>query len=168
MHHPAEQFGGRGTRDSFPLDSLNRAPWAPVGGRAWAPPPRCSSSASQPLPHLPPGHMTGPNHPSKFFNNGPPVRGPDKLELSQAVGSALQREQRQPRLWEQLGHLYEQDGPKPDDPARSYPGPARPHNGYAAGPGPGGHFAPRPNQLLRFGSPHQQHGARNSAPLGEV
>lgn len=78
-----------------------------------------------------------------------PVRGPDKLELSQAVGSALQRDQRQPRLWEQLGHLYEQDGPKPDDPARSYPGPARPHNGYAAGPGPGGHFAPRPNQLLR-------------------
>ncbi|KAG5853298.1 hypothetical protein ANANG_G00071670 [Anguilla anguilla] len=168
MHHPAEQFGGRGTRDSFPLDSLNRAPWAPVSGRAWAPPPRCSSSANQPLPHLPPGHMTGPNHPSKFFNNGLPVRGPDKLELSQAVGSALQRDQRQPRLWEQLGHLYEQDGPKPDDPARSYPGPARPHNGYAAGPGPGGHFAPRPNQLLRFGSPHQQHGARNSAPLGEV
>lgn len=87
--------------------------------------------------------------PSPPSPSRPPVRGPDKLELSQAVGSALQRDQRQPRLWEQLGHLYEQDGPKPDDPARSYPGPARPHNGYAAGPGPGGHFAPRPNQLLR-------------------
>ncbi|KAJ8337728.1 hypothetical protein SKAU_G00366940 [Synaphobranchus kaupii] len=155
MHHPAEQFGGRGTRDSFPLDGLNRGPWA------WAPPPRCSSSANQPLPHLPPGHMTGPNHPSKFFNNGPPVRGADKLEMSQqAVGPP-----RQPRLWEQLGHLYEQD-PKPDDPVRSYQGPARPHNGYSAGPG--GHFTPRANQLLRFGSPHQPHGARNTAPMGEV
>lgn len=40
MHHAVEQFGGRGTRDSFPLDGLNRGPWAPVGGRAWQPPAR--------------------------------------------------------------------------------------------------------------------------------
>ncbi|KAG7465294.1 hypothetical protein MATL_G00174840 [Megalops atlanticus] len=163
MHHPAEQFGGRGTRDSFPLDGLNRGPWAPVGSRAWVPPPRCSSSASQPLPHLPPGHMTGLNHPSKFFNNGHLPR--DKMELSPALGASVQREQRQPRVWEQLGHLYETEQ-KPDDPARSYQGPARLHHGYSAGPG--GHFAPRPNQLPRFGSPHQQHGPRNMAPLGEL
>ena len=37
MHHAVEQFGGRGTRDSFPLDGLNRGPWPPVGGRAWQP-----------------------------------------------------------------------------------------------------------------------------------
>ncbi|KAJ8282868.1 hypothetical protein COCON_G00053870 [Conger conger] len=165
MHHPAEQFGGRGTRDSFPLDGLNRGPWAPVGGRAWAPPPRCSPSANQPIPHLPPSHMTGPNHPNKFYNNGPPVRGVDKLELSPSVGPPLQRDQRQPRVWEQLGHLYEQE-PKPEDPVRSYQGPARPHNGYSAGPG--GHFAPRTNQLPRFGGPHLQHGSRNSVSLGEV
>lgn len=40
MHHAVEQFGGRGTRDSFPLDGLNRGPWAPVSGRAWQPPAR--------------------------------------------------------------------------------------------------------------------------------
>lgn len=40
MHHAVEQFGGRGTRDSFPLDGLNRGPWPPVGGRAWQPPAR--------------------------------------------------------------------------------------------------------------------------------
>lgn len=40
MHHGVEQFGGRGTRDSFPLDGLNRGPWPPVGSRAWQPPVR--------------------------------------------------------------------------------------------------------------------------------
>ncbi|KAJ8389323.1 hypothetical protein AAFF_G00121880 [Aldrovandia affinis] len=164
MHHPAEQFSGRGTRDSFPLDGPNRGPWSPVNGRAWAPPPRCSSSANQPLPHLPPSHMTGPNHPSKFFN-GPPARGSEKLDLAQALGPSLQREQRQPRVWEQLGHLYESEQ-KPDELIRSYQGPARLHSGYSAGPG--GHFTARPNQLLRFGSAHQQHGARNMPPLGEL
>lgn len=46
MHHAVEQFGGRGTRDSFPLDGLNRGPWAPVGGRAWQPPARSVAMAA--------------------------------------------------------------------------------------------------------------------------
>ncbi|KAI1898552.1 hypothetical protein AGOR_G00073530 [Albula goreensis] len=165
MHHPAEQFGGRGTRDSFPLDGLNRGPWAPGNGRAWAPPPRCSSGVNQPLPHLPPSHMTGMNHPSKFFSNGPSGRGAAKLEMPQGLGpGSLQRDQRQQRVWEQLGHLYESEQ-KPDDSVRPYQGPNRLHNGYNSGPG--GHF-PRINQLPKFGGSHQQHSARNMAPLGEV
>lgn len=47
MHHAVEQFGGRGTRDSFPLDGLSRGPWAPVGGRAWQPPARSVATATQ-------------------------------------------------------------------------------------------------------------------------
>lgn len=47
MHHAVEQFGGRGTRDSFPLDGLNRGPWAPVGGRAWQPPARSVAMTTQ-------------------------------------------------------------------------------------------------------------------------
>lgn len=46
MHHAVEQFGGRGTRDSFPLDGLNRGPWAPVGGRAWQPSARSVAMAT--------------------------------------------------------------------------------------------------------------------------
>ncbi|KAG7240071.1 hypothetical protein INR49_027925 [Caranx melampygus] len=118
MHHAVEQFGGRGTRDSFPLDGLNRGPWAPVGGRAWPPPARCSPGMNQHqlLPHLPPGPMGGLNHSSKFFSNGP-MRGGEKLELPQPILPGLQREQQRPpphlhpppphRAWEQLGQLYE-------------------------------------------------------------
>lgn len=47
MHHAVEQFGGRGTRDSFPLDGLNRGPWAPVGARAWQPSARSVTMVTQ-------------------------------------------------------------------------------------------------------------------------
>lgn len=40
MHHAVEQFGGHGTRDSFPPDGLNRGPWPPVGSRTWQTPAR--------------------------------------------------------------------------------------------------------------------------------
>lgn len=40
MHHTVEKFGARSSRDPFPLDGLNRGPWAPMGGRAWPPPSR--------------------------------------------------------------------------------------------------------------------------------
>ncbi|XP_071389069.1 uncharacterized protein kdm6ba isoform X2 [Centroberyx affinis] len=178
MHHAVEQFGGRGTRDSFPLDGLNRGPWAPVGGRAWPPPARCSPGINQHqlLPHLPPGPMGGLNHPSKFFNNGPmQVRGGEKLDLPQAMLSGLQREQQRPpphhlhpppphRAWEQLGQLYESHPPPPQGhPAVPLPNEhtLRLHNGgYAGsgGPPPSPHLPPgRPNQLLKFGGPQEQH-----------
>ncbi|XP_034020376.1 lysine-specific demethylase 6B [Thalassophryne amazonica] len=148
MHHAVEQFGGRGTRDSFPLDGLNRGPWGPVGGRAWAPPARFSPGMNQHqlLPHLPPGPMDGLNHPSKFFNNAPMhVRGGEKLDLPPVVSPSLQREPQRPhhhhpplhpppphRAWEQL---YESHLPPQGHPGIPLPGEhsLRLHSGGYAG-----------------------------------
>ncbi|XP_067117463.1 lysine-specific demethylase 6B isoform X1 [Osmerus mordax] len=172
MHHAVEQFGGRGTRDSFPLDGLSRGPWAPVGGRAWAPPARCSPGINQHqlIPHLPPNHMGGLNHPSKYYNNGPmQARGGEKLDLSPAVLPALQREpaHRPPppphRVWEQLyeSHPPPGSGPLPGDHT------PRLHNCYNPGP-PAPHHPPgRPNQLLKYGGPQEQHISRAPPPLGD-
>ncbi|AWP00862.1 putative lysine-specific demethylase 6B [Scophthalmus maximus] len=163
MHHAVEQFGGRGTRDSFPLDGLHRGPWAPVGGRAWQPPARCSPGMNQHLPHLPPGPLGGLNHPSKFFSNGP-MRGGEKLELHQPMLPGLQREQQRPphlhpppphRAWEQLGQLYESHLPPQGHPVVPLPNEhtLRLHSGgYAGGggPPPNSHIPhTRPNQLLK-------------------
>ncbi|XP_070710415.1 lysine-specific demethylase 6B [Pempheris klunzingeri] len=185
MHHAVEQFGGRGTRDSFPLDGLNRGPWAPVGSRAWQPPARCAPGMNQHqlLPHLPPGPMGGLNHPSKFFSNGP-MRGVEKLELPQPMLPGLQREQPRPpphhlhpppphRAWEQLGQLYESHLPPQGHPIVPLPNEhsLRLHNGgYAGsgGPPPNPHHPPcRPNQLLKFGGPQEQHVPRAPPLLGD-
>ncbi|KAM9335904.1 uncharacterized protein kdm6ba isoform 2-T5 [Symphorus nematophorus] len=185
MHHAVEQFGGRGTRDSFPLDGLNRGPWAPVGGRAWPPPARCSPGMNQHqlLSHLPPGPMGGLNHPNKFFSNGP-MRAGEKLELPQPMLPGLQREQQRPpphhlhpppphRTWEQLGQLYESHLPPQGHPAVPLPNEhsIRLHNGgYAGsgGPPPLPHHPPsRPNQLLKFGGPQEQHVPRGPPLLGD-
>ncbi|KAM3590003.1 uncharacterized protein V6R79_001795 [Siganus canaliculatus] len=181
MHHAVEQFSGRGTRDSFPLDGLNRGPWAPVGGRAWQPPARCSPGMNQHqlLSHLPPGPMGGLNHPNKFFSNGP-MRGGEKLELAQPMLPGLQREQQRPphlhpppphRAWEQLGqlsHLPPQGHhivPLPNEHA------LRLHNGgYAGSSGPphNPHHPPsRTNQVLKFGGPQEQHVPRGPPLLGD-
>ncbi|KAM8746547.1 uncharacterized protein kdm6ba isoform 2-T8 [Acanthopagrus schlegelii] len=186
MHHAVEQFGGRGTRDSFPLDGLNRGPWAPVGGRAWQPPARCSPGMNQHqlLSHLPPGPMGGLNHPNKFFSNGP-MRGGEKLELQQPMLPSLQREQQRPppphhlhpppphRAWEQLGQLYDSHLPPQGHPGMPLPNEhsLRLHNGgYAGsgGPPPNPHHPPsRPNQLLKFGGPQEQHIPRGPPLLGD-
>ncbi|KAL7374911.1 hypothetical protein ABVT39_008964 [Epinephelus coioides] len=188
MHHAVEQFGGRGTRDSFPLDGLNRGPWAPVGGRAWQPPARCSPGMNQHqlLSHLPPGPMGGLNHPSKFFSNGP-MRGGEKLELPQPMLPGLQREQQRPpppphhhlhpppphRAWEQLGQLYESHLPPQGHPVVPLPNEhsLRLHNGGytgSGGPPPNPHLpSSRPNQLLKFGGPQEQHVPRGPPLLGD-
>ncbi|KAJ3585518.1 hypothetical protein NHX12_014237 [Muraenolepis orangiensis] len=123
MHHAVEQFGGRGTREPFPLDGLNRGPWAPVGSRAWPPPTRCSPGMNQHqlLPHLPLGSMGGLNHPGKFFNNGPmPVRGGDKLDLPQHTSlPGMQREQQRGRV----GQLLKFGGPQEPHVPRGTPQP---------------------------------------------
>ncbi|XP_038135047.1 lysine-specific demethylase 6B [Cyprinodon tularosa] len=93
MHHAVEQLSGRGTRDSFPLDGLNRGQWPPVNGRAWQPPARCSPAMNQPqLPHLPPAALGGLNHHSKYLSNGP-MRGGEKLDLPPAMFPGMHREQ---------------------------------------------------------------------------
>ncbi|KAL6118765.1 kdm6b [Pungitius sinensis] len=186
MHHAVEQFGGRGTRDSFPLDGLNRGPWAPVGGRAWQPSARCSPGMSQHqlLSHLPPGPVGGMNHLNKFFSNGP-MRGSEKLELAQPMLPGLQREQQRApphhhlhpppphRSWEQLGQLYESHLPPQGHSVGPIPNEHSPrlHNGgYAGGggPPPNPHLFPsRPNQLLKFGGPQEQHVPRGPPLLGD-
>ncbi|KAM8900584.1 uncharacterized protein kdm6ba isoform 1-T5 [Spinachia spinachia] len=186
MHHAVEQFGGRGTRDSFPLDALNRGPWAPVGGRAWQPSVRCSPGMSQHqlLSHLPPGPVGGMNHLNKFFSNGP-MRGSEKLELAQPMLPGLQREQQRPpphhhlhpppphRSWEQLGQLYESHLPPQGHsvgPLSNEHSPRLHNGGYAGGGGPSPNpqlLSSRPNQLLKFGAPQEQHVPRAPPLLGE-
>ncbi|XP_060887440.1 lysine-specific demethylase 6B [Labrus mixtus] len=184
MHHAVEQFVGRGTRDSFPLDGLNRGPWAPVGGRAWQPPARCSPGMNQHqlLSHLPPGPMGGPNHPSKFFSNGP-MRGTEKLELPQPMLPGVHREQARPhphhlhpppphRAWEQLAPLYDSHlSPQGHTVMPTHNEPSlRLHNGGYAGSGGlphNGHHQPsRPNHLQKFGGPQEQHVPRGPPLLG--
>ncbi|XP_041635129.1 uncharacterized protein kdm6ba [Cheilinus undulatus] len=183
MHHAVEQFGGRGTRDSFPLDGLNRGPWAPVGSRTWQPPARCPPGINQHqlLSHLPPGPISGLNHPSKFFSNGP-MRGAEKLELPQPMLPGVHREQQRPhphlhpppphRAWEQLGQLYDPHLPPQGHsvmPIHSEPS-LRLHNGGFAGGGGlphNAHHPPsRPNQLQKFGGPQEQHVPRGPPLLG--
>uniref|UniRef100_A0A8C2GHE6 [histone H3]-trimethyl-L-lysine(27) demethylase n=1 Tax=Cyprinus carpio TaxID=7962 RepID=A0A8C2GHE6_CYPCA len=164
MHHTAEQFAGCSARDPFPLDGLNRGPWASVGSRAWPPTSRCLTGVNQHqfLPHMPPSHMTGLNHSSKFLNNGPLHRG-DKQGLSQALLPGLQRmPPAPPRPWEptRTGQGYE---PLPGDNNN------RLHNGYNAGPP--AHLTARASQLLKYGAPHPQlpaHGSRPMPPLPDI
>ncbi|XP_073692430.1 uncharacterized protein kdm6ba [Garra rufa] len=161
MHHTADQFSGCSTRDPFSLDGLNRGPWASVGSRAWPPPSRCLPGVNQHqfLPHMPPSHMTGLNHPSKFLNNGPLHRG-DKQDLSQALLPGLQRmPPAPPRPWEptRTGQGYE---PLPGDNHN------RLHNGYNAGPP--AHLTARASQLLKYGAPHPQLPAHGSRPMPQL
>ncbi|XP_039514467.1 lysine-specific demethylase 6B isoform X1 [Pimephales promelas] len=164
MHHTPEQFTGCSTRDPFPLDGLNRGPWAPVGSRAWPPPSRCLPGVSQHqfISHMPPSHMTGLNQPSKFLNNGPLHRG-DKQEMPQALLPGLQRmPPAPPRPWEstRTGQGYE---PLPGENHN------RLHNGYNAGPP--AHLTARANQLLKYGAPQPQftaHGSRPMPPLPDI
>lgn len=118
------------------------------------------------LPHMPPSHMPGLNHPSKFLNNGwvfiklyscftnasgrsllmcpcisSPLHRGDKQDLSQALLPGLQRmPPAPPRPWEptRTGQGYE---PLPGDNHN------RLHNGYNAGPP--AHLTARANQLLK-------------------
>ncbi|XP_074555194.1 uncharacterized protein kdm6ba [Halichoeres trimaculatus] len=182
MHHAIEQFGGRGTRDSFPLDGPNRGPWAPVGSRTWQPTARCSPGMNQHqlISHLPPGPMGGLNHPNKFFINGP-LRGSDKPEPPQPMLPSVHREQQRPHLhpppphraWEQLGQLYDSHLPPqghPGLPFHNEPALRLNSGGYA---GSGGlplsthHLSSRPNQLLKFGGPQEQHIPRGPPLQGD-
>uniref|UniRef100_A0A3P9I1X5 [histone H3]-trimethyl-L-lysine(27) demethylase n=1 Tax=Oryzias latipes TaxID=8090 RepID=A0A3P9I1X5_ORYLA len=182
MHHAVEQLSGRGTRESFPLDGLNRGPWPPVGGRAWQPPARCSPVMNQHqlLPHLPPGPLSGLNHHSKYLSNGP-MRG-EKLELPQAMLPGMQREpQRAPppllhpppphRGWEQLGQLYDSHLPPQGHPILSLPSehPLRLHGGgFVGGPPPNSNLhLGRPSPPMKLGGPQEQHVPRGPPLLGD-
>ncbi|KAH0626111.1 hypothetical protein JD844_000882 [Phrynosoma platyrhinos] len=75
---------------------------------------RCSASVGQPQlpPHLPPNHGSNMGQHNKGYfpsgNLGPrPLHG--KLEAIHSCVQALQRDQGQPQLWEQLGEIYESE-----------------------------------------------------------
>ncbi|XP_064209265.1 LOW QUALITY PROTEIN: lysine-specific demethylase 6B-like [Anguilla rostrata] len=147
MHHPAEQFCGRGIRDSAPLDGLNHGSWPPASSRAWAPPSWCSGAVnqSQSLPHPRQSHAKGLHHPSSF-HNGQSARGRDKPELGKVSGQALPWEQRQPRPWEQQPGL---------------------HQDYNSRPGGSAHSSP--HQVQRgYGGPHQYPRHQAPPPMGDV
>ncbi|XP_022614083.1 trithorax group protein osa-like, partial [Seriola dumerili] len=113
-----------------------------------------------------------------------PMRGGEKLELPQPILPGLQREQQRPppphlhpppphRAWEQLGQLYESHLPPQGHPVVPLPNEhaLRLHNGSYAGSGgppPNPHLPhSRPNQLLKFGGPQEQHVPRSSSLLGD-
>ncbi|XP_028810651.1 lysine-specific demethylase 6B isoform X2 [Denticeps clupeoides] len=161
MHHTAEPFSGHSTRDPFPHDGLNRGPWAHMGSRNWAPPPRSAPGANPHnfFPHPPPGHMTGMNHANKFYPNSTLAHGGDKLALSSLLPGLHRDGPRVPpgphHPWEPLGPHYEA---LPDEHN------TRLQNGYNAPPP--GHL-PRANPLIKFGSTNQ-HGSRPMAPLADM
>ncbi|KAI4898374.1 hypothetical protein NFI96_012389 [Prochilodus magdalenae] len=163
MHHTSEQFGVRSTRDPFPLDGVNRGPWAPVSSRAWPPTSRCSPGVgqSQFLSPLPSSHMGGLNHSNKFFNSGALARGGDKLDLPQTLVPGLHRDLRPPpappRPWEPNSQHYEQL------PSNDH---SHLHNGYNAGPP--AHLTARANQLLKYGPLPAHHGSRPMPPFPEM
>ncbi|KAG2468255.1 KDM6B demethylase, partial [Polypterus senegalus] len=118
MHHTSDQFGGRSTQDNFPLESLSQGRgWGPTGGRSWLPPSsRCASSTSQPSlpphpPPPPPPHMSGLVHPNKLMVSAGslPRTLHDKIDAIHGLAQSLLRDQHQPRLWEQLGQIYESE-----------------------------------------------------------
>uniref|UniRef100_A0A1A8S3C5 [histone H3]-trimethyl-L-lysine(27) demethylase n=1 Tax=Nothobranchius rachovii TaxID=451742 RepID=A0A1A8S3C5_9TELE len=170
MHHTVDPLGGRGTRDSFPLDGLNRGPWPPMSGRAWQPSARCSPAMTQHqlLPNLPPGPTGGLNPHSKYLSNGS-MRGAEKLDFPQAMFPGMQREHQRPpphhhhlhhpppphRAWDQLEKQYNSHLPLQGHhvlPLSNEPA-LRFHNGgYTGSGGPllNPHLHPnRPNSLLK-------------------
>ncbi|XP_078389941.1 lysine-specific demethylase 6B-like isoform X2 [Cetorhinus maximus] len=101
MHHTAEQFGVRSAREVFPIDSLSRAGggWSPAPQRPWAP------SGRSPRP----------------------LHG--KLDGIHSCVQALLHEQPQPRVWEQLGQIYESEH-ELEDAIKCYQNAARHVSGY--------------------------------------
>ncbi|XP_064408845.1 lysine-specific demethylase 6B isoform X2 [Latimeria chalumnae] len=114
MHHTAEPFGGRSTREAFPLDSLTRAGgWNSAHTQPWLPTTRCSASIGQsPLPtHLSPLHMNSIGNLNRPYYNTSSNPRPlhNKLEAIHGCVQALIQDQLQPPVWERLGHIYESE-----------------------------------------------------------
>ncbi|MEQ2279486.1 hypothetical protein AMECASPLE_010020 [Ameca splendens] len=195
MHHAVEKLNGRGTRDSFPLDGLNRGQWPPVSSRTWQPPARCSPAMNQQqlLSHIPPGALGGLNHHNKYLSNGP-MRGGEKLDFPPAMFPGMHRDQQRPppqhlhppppphRVWDQQ---YDSHLPPQAHPVLSLPNShtVRLFNGYAGGSGHllNPHLPPnRTNPLLKDprGPPllgdemraqvHQQRGYPGKMPGGQL
>uniref|UniRef100_UPI00398F6080 lysine-specific demethylase 6B isoform X2 n=1 Tax=Pristiophorus japonicus TaxID=55135 RepID=UPI00398F6080 len=112
MHHTAEQFGVRGARESFPIDGLSRAGggWSPGPQRPWTPSGRCSASVGQNQYNPYPTHMASVGHSGKpYCASGSSRPLHSKLDGIHSCVQTLLHEQPQPRVWEQLGQIYESE-----------------------------------------------------------
>ncbi|XP_048476023.1 lysine-specific demethylase 6B [Rhincodon typus] len=132
MHHTAEQFGVRSAREAFPIDSLSRAGggWNPGPQRPWPPSSRCSANVGQNQYNSYPSHMTSVGHSGKpYCPSGSPRPLHGKLDGIHSCVQALLHDQPQPRVWEQLGQIYESEH-ELDDAIKCYQNAARYTSGY--------------------------------------
>ncbi|XP_067882983.1 lysine-specific demethylase 6B-like isoform X2 [Heterodontus francisci] len=133
MHHTAEQFGVRGAREAFPIDSLSRAGggWSPAPQRPWPPSGRCSANVAQNQYNSYPSHMSSIGHSGKSYcPSGSPRPLHGKLDGIHSCVQALQHEQPQPRVWEQLGQIYESEY-ELEDAIKCYQSAVRYASGYS-------------------------------------
>ncbi|XP_051900614.1 lysine-specific demethylase 6B-like [Pristis pectinata] len=132
MHHPTEQFGVRAAREAFSISSLGRSGggWSPAPQRPWAPGSRCSASVGQPQYNLYPPHVPSVGHSAKPYGaSGLPRPFHSKLDGIHSCVQSLLQEQPQPRVWEQLGQIYESEQ-ELEDAIKCYQTAARYTSGY--------------------------------------
>ncbi|XP_060678749.1 lysine-specific demethylase 6B-like isoform X2 [Hemiscyllium ocellatum] len=112
MHHTSEQFGVRSARETFPVENLSRGGvgWSSVPQRSWPLSSRCSANVGQNPYNLYPSHMSNIGHSGKSFcPSGSPRPLHGKLDGIHSCVQALLHDQPQPRVWEQLGQIYESE-----------------------------------------------------------
>nr|XP_046172787.1 extensin-like [Oncorhynchus gorbuscha] len=140
MYHPAEQYSGRNTRDSYPAGGPSRGTWALVNSRPWGPPNRFNGGINQS------------HHLNKIYSDRggrPPFH---------AQGRGPQQDQRlAPRPWDQKDQAYETHGWHQPS-LRSFHNHGRNQGGNQAGPEePVTSWDSYKNQPTRYGGPHQHH-----------
>ncbi|GCB83815.1 hypothetical protein scyTo_0024463, partial [Scyliorhinus torazame] len=133
MHHTAEPYGVRGAREAFPIDTLSRAGggWSAAPQRPWAPNGRCSANVGQNQYNSYSSHMSSAGHSGKSYcPSGSPRPLHGKLDGIHSCVQALLQEQPQPRVWEQLGQIYESEHDL-EDAVKCYQNAARYASGYS-------------------------------------
>ncbi|XP_020319900.1 lysine-specific demethylase 6B isoform X1 [Oncorhynchus kisutch] len=148
MYHPAEQYHGRNTRDSYPAGGPHRGTWAPVNSRPWGPPNRYTGGINQS------------QHVNKIYDRG-------ARPSFHVQGRDPQRDQRPAtRPWAQKDQAYETQGWHQDSP-QSFQNHGRNQGGYQTGPGePYTIWDFYNNQPPRYGGPHQHQRPRD--PPGDL
>ncbi|XP_072114347.1 lysine-specific demethylase 6B-like isoform X3 [Mobula birostris] len=170
MHHPTEQVGVRAAREAFSVSGLGRQPggWGPAPQRSWSHSSRCSASVGQPQYNSYPPHVPSLGLSVKPYSTlGLPRALHSKLEGIHGCVQSLLQEQPQPRVWEQLGQIYESEQ-ELDDAIKCYQTAARYTSGFS--------YADLSNRISRLQQVHvwklhssaPQSRSRALPPLQEV
>ncbi|XP_059830938.1 lysine-specific demethylase 6B-like isoform X3 [Hypanus sabinus] len=170
MHHPTEQVGVRAAREAFSVSGLGRQPggWGPAPQRPWSHGSRCSASVGQPQYNSYPPHIPSLGLSVKPYGTlGLPRALHSKLESIHGCVQSLLQEQPQPRVWEQLGQIYESEQ-ELDDAIKCYQSAARYASGFS--------YADLSNKISRLQQVHvwklhssaPQSRSRALPPLQEV